>query len=213
MTKKNQCGAKNPATCRTHGKPPQATPAYTITANTTFEEYESQRRAQAAEPIKKVNAKGDTRYFLNGVAHRVDGPAVIKADGTKEWWQYGNYYRENNQPVVERSNGEQEWREYSELHREDGPAVININTGVKQYYQNGLLHRVGGPAIENPNRGVAHYYQNGVPHRINGPAKTYADNRQEWYQNGVLHNLTGPAVIHYDGSEEWWINGEKQPNP
>ena len=52
--------------------------------------------------------------YQNGELHRVNGPAVINADGTQEWYQH------------------------DKLHRDDGPAVIEAD-GTKEWYRNGKL--------------------------------------------------------------------------
>lgn len=54
---------------------------------------------------------GYTEWFLNGVHHREDGPAMVFEDGDVEYWQNG------------------------ELHRTDGPA-IDYN-GFKEWYVRG----------------------------------------------------------------------------
>jgi hypothetical protein len=53
----------------------------------------------------------------------LDGPAVIWADGSQEWWINGNRHRLNE------------------------PAVVNAD-GSRRWYLNGSLHRIGGPAVE-----------------------------------------------------------------
>ena len=54
-------------------------------------------------------------YKVNedGEIHRLDGPAIIREDGTMEWWKNGI------------------------LHREDGPAIIYPN-GNMEWYSNGF---------------------------------------------------------------------------
>ncbi len=54
--------------------------------------------------------------------HRTDGPAIVWAAGTQEWWVDG------------------------QLHREDGPAIIR-KSGTKLWYLNGQRHCSDGPAI------------------------------------------------------------------
>ena len=67
---------------------------------------------------------GTTRYRnRNGQLHRIDGPAVIHANGSRSWFQDGL------------------------RHRTDGPAIVRAD-GSKVWYQNGKLHRTDGPAIE-----------------------------------------------------------------
>lgn len=76
----------------------------------------------------EVNERGTVRYFKKGTTqlHRLDGPAVEYADGTKSWYQNG------------------------ELHRLDGPAIEYVD-GTNIWYQNDNLHRLDGPAIEYAN--------------------------------------------------------------
>jgi hypothetical protein len=87
--------------------------------------------------------------------HRLDGPAVEWADGSKHWYQNGN------------------------RHRLDGPAVEWVD-GSKHWYQNGKLHRLDGPAVER-STGDKIWYQNGKRHRLDGPAAEPANGRQYWF--------------------------------
>ena len=57
----------------------------------------------------------------HGQLHRLDGPAYVSRNGTKEWYQNDL------------------------LHRVDGPAIEHKN-GHRAWYQNGLPHRLDGPA-------------------------------------------------------------------
>lgn len=52
----------------------------------------------------------------NGVLHRLDGPAVIRKDGTKEWWVNGEHHREGA-PAVVGPNGHEEWWHRGRMHR------------------------------------------------------------------------------------------------
>jgi hypothetical protein len=101
---------------------------------------------------------GNIFWFNNkGRRHRVDGPAVEFADGTKYW------YVNNKQ------------------HRIDGPAYIDANGG-KVWWVNGKRHRIDGPAVEHPGGGKA-WFVNGKYHRIDGPAIETADGSKAWYIN------------------------------
>jgi hypothetical protein len=89
------------------------------------------------QPVMTVFLDGSKLWRnANGDLHRVDGPAVIYADGHKEWWQN------------------------CELHRDDGPAVINAD-GDKFWCQHGKFHRVDGPAIEYAD-GDKSWYQHDI---------------------------------------------------
>jgi hypothetical protein len=71
----------------------------------------------------------------NGERHREDGPAVIRANGDREWYQHGDLHREDG-PAVERANGDKEWWANDVLHREDGPAVEHAD-GTVEYWIDG----------------------------------------------------------------------------
>ena len=64
------------------------------------------------KPICITDKYGNKRWYLNGLYHREDGPAVECANGDKQWW----------------SNDRR--------HRLDGPAIIE-STGSKYWYING----------------------------------------------------------------------------
>jgi hypothetical protein len=115
--------------------------------------------------------------------HRLDGPAIEYANGSKQWWQNGK------------------------LHRLDGPAAEYAN-GDKEWWQNGKLHRLDGPAVEWAD-GDKEWYQNGKRHRLDGPAIESADDSKQWWQNGKLHRLDGPAIEYANGSQLWYINGRQ----
>ena len=69
---------------------------------------------------------GITRWYTDdGELHREDGPAVIRQDGSKEWWQYDQIHRVDG-PAVERADGTKAWYQDDKPHRVDGPAVEYI---------------------------------------------------------------------------------------
>ena len=37
-----------------------------------------------------------SEWYINGVLHRVDGPAVIRCSGTREWWINGTKYNKHD---------------------------------------------------------------------------------------------------------------------
>jgi len=124
--------------------------------NLIFEQYMLLKEEE--EPTMTVNSTGDREWTLsNGKLHRLDGPAIEWADGTKEWWV-------NNK-----------------RHREDGPA-IEWASGKKEWYLNNKRHRVGGPAIERAD-GFKVWFLKGKCHREDGPAVEYAGGHKEWYLN------------------------------
>ena len=104
---------------------------------------------------------GTTRWYNDAkmtIRHRVGGPAIEFANGTKVWYQ-------NDQ-----------------LHRTDGPAVEYVDGG-KEWWLNGNIHRTDGPAFEHGD-GTKIWCLNGLRHRTDGPAVECASGAKEWWLNG-----------------------------
>ena len=80
---------------------------------------------------------GYKAWYQNGELHRIDGPAVVYADGTKYWYKNGNRHRENG-PAVIYPNGNQHWYQNGKLHRDNGPAIIRTD-GSGDWYKNGIF--------------------------------------------------------------------------
>lgn len=47
-------------------------------------------------------------YYKNGLCHRLDGPAMELANGTKAWYQNDRLHR-IDRPAIEYSDGTKEW--------------------------------------------------------------------------------------------------------
>ena len=56
----------------------------------------------------KKDIFGDKRYYLNGLLHKEDGPAVEWSTGIKVWYKNGKLHREDG-PAVEYINGDKFW--------------------------------------------------------------------------------------------------------
>ena len=76
-----------------------------------------------------------TKWYLNGLLHRENGPAVERSDGSKDWFLNGKEHRTDG-PAVEWSDGSKEWYLNGKEHRTDGPAV-EWSDGSKEWYLNG----------------------------------------------------------------------------
>jgi hypothetical protein len=85
----------------------------------------------------EIDVFGHKRYTLNGLIHRVDGPAIEYSDGAKHWYIRGKRHRENG-PAVE-CNGDRFWYQNGKLHSIHGPAVEYAN-GQKEWWIIGLQH-------------------------------------------------------------------------
>ena len=84
----------------------------------------------------RVDGTGTLRYYdALGQLHRIHGPAVVRSNGNRAWWQNGL------------------------RHRVDGPAIVYAD-GCRAWFQNGRRHRIDGPAIEYPD-GSKFWYING----------------------------------------------------
>lgn len=96
--------------------------------------------------IAFINFLCEDRFFWDeeGEYHRIGKPAVIRKNGTKEWWLHGQRHRKDG-PAITYKDGSQEWYLHGRRHREDGPALIE--PGLHQYYYHGKRHRTDGPAV------------------------------------------------------------------
>ena len=77
------------------------------------------------EQYIKIDEDGNKFYYKNKrmtIEHRLDGPAIEWADGSKEWWVDGKRHRLDG-PAVEWADGGKVWWVDGKLHRLDGPAV------------------------------------------------------------------------------------------
>ena len=85
----------------------------------------------------KIDYDND-RIWLNNKdeLHRVDGPAIEYADGSKAWYKNGELHRVNG-PAVEYTNGHKAWWVNGKRHRVDGPAVEYAD-GDKEWWINGV---------------------------------------------------------------------------
>jgi hypothetical protein len=50
----------------------------------------------------------DQIWRVNGLYHRVGGPAIIRANGDQSWYQHGYLHREGGPARIE-PNGDQSW--------------------------------------------------------------------------------------------------------
>ena len=60
------------------------------------------------QPKMKVHPDGSKDWWLNGLLHRTDGPALEWADGSKEWWLNGQFHRTDG-PAYEGADGSKVW--------------------------------------------------------------------------------------------------------
>ena len=98
-------------------------------------------------------------HLLGDKFHRVGGPAITYAGGSKEWLQHGKLHNEDG-PAITCPSGEEAYYIDDKESRLDGPAVIRED-GTLEWLIDGIRHNEEGPAIVWPN-GCRDYYINGV---------------------------------------------------
>jgi hypothetical protein len=163
---------------------------------------------------------GDTLYLTivdsKPVFHRLDGPAISRADGTREWWVDGVRHREDG-PAIETTSGHKEWWIRGEprggsLHNaewNDGTCVwqaqvLDVSRG---WGTTIAIHRDGGPAIIRLD-GSKMWWCNNKQHREGGPAVEHSNGNKEWWCNNKKHRLDGPAIDNGDITNQWWEGGK-----
>jgi antitoxin component YwqK of YwqJK toxin-antitoxin module len=73
--------------------------------------------------------------------HREDGPAIERANGSKEWYLNGKLHRIDG-PAKEYADGSKEWYLNDKLHRIDGPAIELLNNTIQVWYLSGKQLKV-----------------------------------------------------------------------
>ena len=94
-------------------------------------------------PVMFEYANGAKAWYLNGVHHREDGPAIEFADGDKQWWVNGKQHRLVG-PAVERVTGFKAWYLNGVRHCDDGPAVERVD-GRREWWVDGVMIREESP--------------------------------------------------------------------
>jgi hypothetical protein len=85
-----------------------------------------------------------TEYFVDGLLHCEDGPAVIIDPFIKKWYKHGMRHREDG-PAIECGSYKEWWLE-DRLHNIDNPAVIGAYS--REWWLFGSRHRLDGAAVE-----------------------------------------------------------------
>lgn len=92
-------------------------------------------------PQRRAYDDGSVVWTLdNGQFHRKDGPAIIRANGSREWFLWGARHRLNG-PAIEYINGYKAWIVDGRHHNLDGPAIIDpIESSIKWFIK-GVQYR------------------------------------------------------------------------
>jgi hypothetical protein len=88
-----------------------------------------------SQPKHTIRADGTQEWRVDGLLHRLDGPARIWPDGHQEWWANGLLHRIAG-PARIWPDGLQEWWVNGQLHRLTGPARIYAD-GRREWWVNG----------------------------------------------------------------------------
>jgi len=59
-------------------------------------------------PARRLLSDGTQVWYLDGVLHRTDGPAIVYAEGTEVWCLFGVRHRTDG-PAVIRPDGTEVW--------------------------------------------------------------------------------------------------------
>jgi len=134
--------------------------------------------AVATGAVAGAGAGGETVFFRTewrdpddaDLLHRGgDLPAVVHANGMREWYRDGKRHRDGDEPAVVHASGARFWYKEGELHRDgDEPAIV-YSTGSRLWYREGKLHRDGDQ-----------------------PAAIWLDGTREWYRDGKEDK---PAIL------------------
>lgn len=110
---------------------------------------------------------------------------AVDADGSLIWTRGKKLHRDNDLPAVIRTDGTKEWYRDGIKHRENGPA--RVSPAAMHWFQHGKLHRPDGPAIVKDTE--EHWFLHGQRHRLDGPAIVvkhgYADPHGYFFIHGM----------------------------
>lgn len=172
--------------------------------------------------IEATNKKSN--FYYKGMLHRCCcstisgyGPAETTEMGSKFYYMYGVKHREDGPAVYDNVTKQTMWYYMGMIHRDDGPANIYYSDEKvichNMWYKYGVLNNDKDPAyimfnVLTRDINSIYYYKDGLLHREDGPSmviKMRGGEYKWWHQDGEFHNLNGPA---YDGEiKRWAING------
>ena len=117
----------------------------------------------------------------DGDLHREDGPAVVRKNGTKEYWLHGEQFTF------------EKWKEAKKA---------SVHTQ-QQNWDNTLLVSISEAARKET------CCVSCGSEKVPDGWVNYANGENLWhFKKGKLHNLAGPAIVRKDGTKEYWIEGK-----
>jgi hypothetical protein len=91
------------------------------------------------EPTLTIDADGTKHWRLNGKLHRVDGPAVERANGNKSWRLHGKFHRVDG-PAIEFADGDKAWYLNGKYYTFDGWLEANNYISEEEKLMLKLIH-------------------------------------------------------------------------
>jgi hypothetical protein len=82
-------------------------------------------------------SNGNREWWYRGQRHRDGSPAIINADGHKEWYLYGELHSQDDRPAIKRTSGDKEWYCHGRRHRSGNKPAMVFADGTKAYYYDG----------------------------------------------------------------------------
>jgi hypothetical protein len=103
------------------------------------------------DPPTNVAENGSKLWLAplpNGYHRDYDLPALIRTDGTMEWYQRGRRHRAGDRPAVMKADGSLQWFRDGLLHRENGLPAYVWPEGDGMYWLNGEQVNPDGTPIQ-----------------------------------------------------------------
>ena len=69
------------------------------------------------QPTVTTYSNGRVEYRLDGLLHRLDGPAVKDGFGGEEYWHHGLRHRANDLPAIVYANGDRSFWRFGKRYR------------------------------------------------------------------------------------------------
>jgi len=147
-----------------------------------------------------IRKDGSIQYYVKGKRHRIDGPAWITSDGVKYWYINNKCYpseAEFNYAVAMLNSPAEVTADVVEPKTDEKP-----DENPKELKKDFEYIKIEGT--------VWKYYLGSELHRLNGPAiENKSDpNHYGYYVNGKLHRVDGPAKSDRF-SKYWYVNGQR----
>ena len=156
-------------------------------------------------------------WYVNGNLHRLDGPALTTAGGTKQFYVNGELFHKSadywKHPDV---MAYMKNKEKDDLLTPDPPVSATKSKKLTPDDYPGAELSADKESYKHVTSSGIEQWSNskGQFHKTDGPAWMTKDGlEKQWAVDGEVHNLAGPAVLilNPDGTidqEDYWINGQ-----